>query len=60
MKYAGRPHGGEGRGPSDEDGLSARNIFELWAGTVVYARLCMVQYCRYQYSAHIDIVYGSR
>ena len=29
-------------------------------GTVVYARLCMVQYCRYQYSAHMDIAYGSR
>ena len=27
--------------------------------TVVYARLCMVQYCRYQYSAHMDIAYGS-
>ena len=28
MQYTGRPHGGEGRGPSDEDGLWASNIFE--------------------------------
>ena len=28
MQYTGRPHGGEGRGPSDEDGLRASNIFE--------------------------------
>ena len=28
MKYTGRPHDGEGRGPSDEDGLRASNIFE--------------------------------
>ena len=27
MKYTGRPHDGEGRGPSDEDGLRASNIF---------------------------------
>ena len=28
MKYTGRPHDGGGRGPSDEDGLRASNIFE--------------------------------
>ena len=28
MKYAGHPHGGEGRGPSNEDGLRASDIFE--------------------------------
>eukprot|EP01048_Picozoa_sp_COSAG05_P003351 COSAG05_NODE_153_length_15894_cov_27.910415_12_plen_254_part_00 len=28
MKYAGHPHGGEGRGPSSEDGLRASDIFE--------------------------------
>ena len=28
MKYTGRPRGGEGRGPSNDDGLSASNIFE--------------------------------
>ena len=26
MKYTGRPHGGEGRGPSDDDGLLASDI----------------------------------
>ena len=26
MKYIGRPHGGEGRGPSDDDGLLASDI----------------------------------
>ena len=28
MQCTGRPHGGEGRGPSDEDGLWARENFE--------------------------------
>ena len=28
MQYTGRPHGGEGRGPSDEDGLWARDTFD--------------------------------
>ena len=28
MQYPGRPHGGEGRGPSDEDGPLAWNISE--------------------------------
>ena len=28
MQYTGRPHGGEGRGPSDEDGLWASENFE--------------------------------
>ena len=28
MQYTGRPHGGEGRGPSDEDGLWAGSTLE--------------------------------
>ena len=57
MQYTGRPHGGEGRGPSDEDGLWASNIFEsgsqlasnveligelLQVGSILLGRACGV------------------